>query len=272
MAKIDPFAFAPPDPAIEYGNRSFPQGSYEVETNVNVNSNGFSTHLRHAISGAPFLEELIRDQRARFGCLTSVPQTGYRKLHLSEDENQDIFLSAMQISEPPKFRPLLVCIEEMRHQFSSDDGVAEIWQGQRVHIPKGAQLARRNYFQPEVSLTSLLKIDRDTELDNGSFIVKGSAESGFRFDVFVAEDVYDYLQNPSIRSVRRNIVIHMMSRALEILANEHQEDWDKYPNLQTLRQVLVDKKLQTWDDEDFHPEHVATQLELLEFPSDEADS
>ena len=273
MIKTDPYAFVPPYPAIEYGNRSFPNGDYKVrfDVNTNLDSKKFSIHLEHSISGASFLEKLVEERKARFGCLTSVPQTGYRRLNLSESENQDVLLDLKEVSEPPSFRPVLVCMEDLEYQFSDADGVAEIWQGQSLKIPRGARLARKNYFRPKVSLISLLDICFDDNIDAGTFMIKADTENGFKFRAFVAKDVHNYLKNPSIRAIRRNTIIHMMSRALEILSMQYQSDWDAHANLKILHQDLLNKGLKTWDDEDFQPEYIATQLEPLEFPGDEAD-
>ena len=243
----------------------------KFDINTNFDSEIFSIHLRHVIFGAPFLEELIEKGKARFGCLTSVPQTGYRKLNLSESENQDVILDLKEVSEPPSFRPVLVCMEDVVYQFGKADGVAEIWQGHKMKIPKGARLARKNYFRPRVSLISLLDICLDEELGEGTFVIKPDAENGFKFKAYVPKDVHGCLKNPPIRAIRKNIIIHMMSRALELLAVDYQSDWEAHANLKILHQDLLNKGLKTWDDEDFQPEYVATQLESLELRSDDGE-
>ena len=138
-----------------------------------------------------------------------------------------------------------------------------------MEIPKGARLARKNYFRPKVSLISLLDICLDEAIGESTFIIKADAENGFKFKAYVPKNVHDCLKNPPIRAIRKNIIIHMMSRALELLSRKYQSNWDAHVNLKILHQDLMNKGLKTWDDEDFQPEYVATQLEALELRAEE---
>ena len=139
MAKVSHLVRALPYPSIEAGNFSFPEGEYDVRFDT---SDGVSVELTHQIRNASFLQDLITRGKAKFGCLVSVPLTSYRKLNLSDSSKQIVKWELSVVGEPPMLCPVVVCLEEIKHTFGQDDGVAEIWQHTEVVIPKGARLAR----------------------------------------------------------------------------------------------------------------------------------
>ena len=69
-----------PYPVLER-NLSYPRGEYRVEPSPR--RDGHSAELRHVVVNAPFVEAMLREGRAVYACLVSVPRTGYRKLEQS---------------------------------------------------------------------------------------------------------------------------------------------------------------------------------------------
>ncbi|MCY4379013.1 MAG: hypothetical protein OXC39_04200 [Candidatus Dadabacteria bacterium] len=274
MSKVSSLVRALPYPSIEAGNFSFPDGEYDVNFET---SEVISVEITHRITNAPFLQRLIDGRKAKFGCLVSVPLTSYRKLHLSDSPKQTVKWELKIVGEPPMLCPVVICLEEIKHIFGQNDGVAEIWQGAEVVIPKGARLARGEYRRTSSSLSQLIKVSNTPEMKPGSFEVKPCAEDGFYFNLNVAEDLFKLIQSYQFSYLRRSILVHVASRCLEILSKEYglkpEEDensksWEIYRNLVALTNELEKKGLSHWSDDDFAPEKVATSLYPLEVPNE----
>ena len=274
MAKTSSIVRALPYPSIEAGNFSFPGGEYDVNFET---FDGISVEITHRIINAPFLQRLIDGEKAKFGCLVSVPLTSYRKLHLSDTSKQTVKWELKVVGEPPMLCPVVICLEEIKHVFGQDDGVTEIWQCIEVVIPKGARLARGEYRRTSSSLSQLIKVSNIPEMKPGSFEVKACAEDGFYFNLNVAEDLFKFIQSHGqFSSLRRSILVHVASRCLEILSKDYglkpEEDensrtWEIYRNLVALTNELEKKELPHWSEDSFSPEKVATSLYPLELPN-----
>ncbi len=150
MAQIGEIVRSLPYPTIEDGNLSYSKGEYLVEITPQID--GGSVILNHTIKGAAFIERLIIEGKAKYGCLVSVPLTGYRKLHLSDNARQRVEWDMGVVGEPPMLRPVIVSVTAISCKLGQDDGVAEAWQGREVAIPKGARLALKSYLRPTASL------------------------------------------------------------------------------------------------------------------------
>ena len=274
MAKVSHLVRALPYPSIEAGNFSFPEGEYDVGFDT---SDGVSVELTHQIRNASFLQDLITRGKAKFGCLVSVPLTSYRKLNLSDSSKQIVKWELSVVGEPPMLCPVVVCLEEIKHTFGQDDGVAEIWQHTEVVIPKGARLARGEYRRTSSSLSQLIRVVNTPEMKSGSFEVNHCTEEGFYFNLNVAEDLFKFIQNyGQFPNLRRSILVHAASRCLEILSKEYalkgeeeegSESWEGFRNLVALTAELDKKGLPHWSEDDFPPEKVATSLYSIELPN-----
>ena len=135
-----PIVHTLPYPTIEDGSISFPDGKYSINAERKAVN---KVDLVHEITGAPFLSKLIDNGDAKFGCLVSVPKTGYRKLDTCDSNKQKIEWELGITGEAPKLKPVLIYTnDDKEFKLSKDDGVADIWQGKKIVIPKGARLAR----------------------------------------------------------------------------------------------------------------------------------
>ena len=265
-----------PYPSIEAGNISFPEGRYGVD--VRSLPNGTSIQITHHLENAPFIENLIKRERAQYGCLLSVPITGHRKLSLCSKPIHSIEWDIGIIGEPPIIRPIIVALDSFEHEFSIADGVAEILIGKKINIPKGARLARGPYLRSESSLQSLLDIRQNDELPDGCFTVSPIPDHGFRFEVQVASDVHEFLSLNKGSQLYQSIGAHMVSMCFVILQNDqgYGEDdngitreygkWEEHSNLRMLSGLLEEKGLLHWSDDDFKPDEVAMTLHPLELP------
>ena len=270
MAQVGELVRSLPYPAIEDGNLSYPNGEYLVEPIPQPD--GLSVLLNHVVKRAAFLERLLSEGKAKYGCLVSVPLTGYRQLHLSDDAHQRVIWDKGIVGEPPMLRPVVVAVAEISCTLGPGDGVAEAWQGREIQIPKGARLALKNYLRPTSSLHHLLHVVNEPDWPNGCFEVKPCEEDGFYFKVHVASDLFPFLQNASGHEAhRKSVLTHVASRCFEILVRDYkdQEDdekagdgskWESFSNLQALAEELEKNRLPIWDNDDFAADKIATQL------------
>lgn len=268
MVQVGEIVRSLPYPVIEEGNLSYPRGEYLVETTPQ--QDGVSVLLNHAVIGAAFLEGVISAGKAKYGCLVSVPLTGYRKLHLSDHACQRVKWDMDVVGEPPMLRPIIISVAEIYCMLGPSDGVAQAWQGREITIPKGARLALKSYLRPNSSLHHLLKVENNTSLRDGCFEVKPCEEDGFYFKVQAASDLFPFLQNASGHEAhRKSVLTHVAGRCLEILAREYSgqdeegEDdskWKSFRNLEALANELVKHELPIWDEEGFAADKVATRL------------
>ena len=267
----------PPYPVLEAGNLSFPRGQYELE--IVSRDDGVSVQVTHRLKGATLLERFVEDGRAKYGCLVSIPQTGYKKLHLCEVKKnvQTVEWSLGDVGEPPIIRPILVSVEDFKHKFSPEDGIDKAWEGKTVEIPKGAKLARAVHMRSVASLKSMITVQLDENLSSGSFTVEIDENQGFRFTAYAAKDLHEFLQSHGTinQELYRSMVAHIVSMCFVTLCKEqgvdedNQEKWSEFSNLQMLSDLLEKEGLPHWSDDKFKPEQAALQLYPLLLPDQE---
>ncbi len=268
-----------PYPVLQEGNLSFPQGKYSPK--VEMSADGCSATVWHVLNGAPLITRLIEEKRAACACSVSIPITSYRRVHRSEDTEQRIEWNKDIVGEPAILHPVVVCLERLQCDLSSDDGVGEAWFGRNVIFEAGAKIALGSFFRTSSSLQSLLSVIRDPELKSGRLFVELGSEDGFYFTVHVAADLHDFLQRwggEERRLHRNSIFTHVVSRCLELLAKEYgkeegdgEEGWRCHKNLVALASDLENRGLPIWDDDSFVPEKVATALQPHVVPKVEGD-
>ena len=256
-----------PYPVLEDGNLSYPEGEYAVS--ITLQADGKSVIVHHRVKAAPFLVRLLAERKAKYGCLVSIPLTGYRRLHLFHDADQPVEWGINVVGEPPMLRPVIISVAEISYKLGPEDGVKEAWQGRQITIPKGARLAVHDYLRATASLSQLLEIVKAPNLRDGSFEVEPCAEEGFYFKVSVASDLFPFLQNAGGHEEHQgSIFTHIVSRCFEILKQDYGQGeegeegaaWEPFRNLHALSEELKRRNLQVWYQEDFSADKVATEL------------
>lgn len=256
-----------PYPILESGSLSYYRGEYRV-TAV-AGADGSSVTLRHEIQGAPLVESLLREGKARYACLVSVPATGYRRLEQCDASEQRVEWHLDVVGEPPMLRPLILAVEAIHCRLREEHGVAKAWQGVQLTIPIGARLALHEYLRTNSSIHNLVVLKNDPEMDNGTLKVQECTEDGFYFLVSSATDVFRFLQNPSgYPNHRLSILTHIVSRCFELLerlygspqSTDTDADWTSFRSLKALASELRAKGLPCWDEDGFDPITVSTQL------------
>ena len=264
-----------PYPALDEGNRSFPNGSFK--SSVQSLAGGKKIQIEHHIENAPFVERLLKSGEAHFSCQLSVALTGYRKVFFSENSTYEIELDPNVVGEPPIIRPMVITKQELEHVLTLDDGVAEIWVGRTVILPKGARIARGQFLRSKASLQSIINwfCTEDENFPNGCFEVRENPENGFMFDVEVSCDLADFLTERNDPIVYQNIGAHMATMCFSLLKNRHQRfardnseenNWEIYSNLKMLSDLLENAGILHWSHDDFSPDKAAFQLHHLLFP------
>ncbi|MCH9852537.1 MAG: hypothetical protein K0U45_03445 [Alphaproteobacteria bacterium] len=264
-----------PYPVLEDGNLSYNDGKYK--TDITPLNNGNSVQIKHHISGAPFLEKLLQQNKAQFACTIALPKTSYRKLHIADEGQQIVQWDKSFVAEPPLLRPLLLATEEIKHCFTEKDGVANVWHGQEVIVPKGARMACSTYFQPNASIIGMLHMIKDDRLAEGTFEVDSLSEYGFVFQVKLPPNFHRFVHFPDAdqKELWHNIHVLFLTQCLRILQirfntsddSDTENNWQQHINLRTLADMLEEKGILHWSDDDFKPELAATKLKNLFVPN-----
>lgn len=261
-----------PWPVLEQGNSSFPDGVYAVS--LEHKERGKSFKLTHEIEGAALISQWIADGGVKFVCAVASPVSAYRRLCVSESPIQLVEWDPDDLGEPPKFTPMIVAARDFTHTINSrTDGASRLWDGKRVELAKGARVAVFPTFGLQSGMLGLLEFCPDSDLESGLFRVEPSTEDGFKFKVYLAEDLFAYLHTGGQRQspAGANIMTHVVSAALNHLKNRYAVDndddgWSSHPNLRALADHLDAMGLPHWSSEDFNAEKAATTLHPHKIP------
>ncbi len=253
-----------PWPVLEAGNSSFVNGVYSVS--LEHKNPGRSFSLTHEIKGAGLITNWIEAGKIRFACAVSAPVSAYRKLHVADEPRQVLEWNPDDLGSHPLFSPMIVSAISIQHTVNAAvDGVDPLWNGKLLQLPKGSKVAICSTFALQSGLLGLMDFCLKEDLEPGQFKVEPSREGGFKFRVHLAEDLFTYLRYHRQRETGRNIMTHVVSAALTHLRrhfdkDDGEEGWKSYPNLCAFADVLEEKQLGHWSDDDFEPEMVATSL------------
>ncbi len=267
--KASPVVHTLPYPALEGGNLSFPEGLYEAKATMDKGDR--FVEIEHIISGAPFIENLIEQGLVQFSCLLSIPKAGVRRLIETEQKGR-VELDKSLNGEPPKLRPVLLYVgEDKEHEFTEKCGVAKIWQGKKITLPRGAKLARGDFFNITPSDYHFIRVRPSEKRDPGTFSVKPNTEDGFYFTVDAAIDVEKLIRNPGKnRALRYSVLTGVVGRCFSILGDEYSSEENSieaFPNLRVLSDKLKAEFDCDWTDRDnFDPMLAATIMRPIEVP------
>ncbi|MYH47494.1 MAG: hypothetical protein F4008_01055 [Gammaproteobacteria bacterium] len=264
-----------PHPVLESGSIAFPSGKYFVAFNRNGSTTDYQ--LTHQLEGVPLLTRLIEEGKARYACIVSSPRSAYREVHLSSMPCQTISCNADNLGEPPLFTPAVLCVESSEFILQSDrDGVHEIWDEQQVTLRAGTRLAVGNVIQLKASITQLLSLHVDKDMEKGGFNVDIQTEP-FGFRANLHPDLHRFLRFGK-SEIHYHLMIHIVTACLARLQKDYSESeetddisddgagWESHRSLKALAELLEAKDLPHWTDESFRPEFVATSLYPLPVP------
>lgn len=252
-------------PVLESGNGSFENGVYSIT--CEDKDRGRSFFLNHEVHGAPLIEKWMQAHDLMFVCTVASPRSMYRALHKAHEPKQLIEWKQEDLGDFPTFTPMIVSRHEICHVVTDAkaDGLSRVWEGKDLRLKKGARIAVGPAFRFQSGINGLLDFNLDPLLENGRFRIEPSSEDGFKFMVYLAPDLYPYLRYQRSEPAGMNVMVHIVSAALARLSQEYgrddgEEGWRSFPNLVGLADMLQQKKLPHWMDDDFRSEEVATSL------------
>ena len=252
-------------PALESGNTSFPEGRYVVGFEPGTDACSFT--VRHCIEGAELINYAIAEGLAQFVCTVASPVSSYRVSHISKSSTQMIGWESGDLGEPPMFTPMVVVAAPFTRTLDRErDGVHNLWHGRTVSFERGMRLALSDVVLMRSSVLNMLIFERDATLSDGEFRVEAEDREGFRFRAHLAPDLHRFLKYDSEDPRRGHIVTHIVSACFGVLKADYAEDeeeeggWRSYRGLQTMAEMLKERGLPHWSEDDFSPELAATRL------------
>lgn len=255
---------------------SFPKGEYRM--NIAGGPDEASLELDHAIANAPLIQALLQDGSAEYACIVSSPTSFYRVTHRSADPRHTVRWDRDAMGEPPLFNPLVYCCGELKHTLDADqDGVHPVWDGVSVHLRRGSRLAVGPVFDLRSSLTRMLRIRLNEQLNDprGDRIRVAYASDSGCLVAEVGSSLHRFLKRTGPGDFTRNNVLTTIVTASLAHLREHHTDPDAVENDRTLLALanFVRAKTtngKTWLDDDFVPEEAATEIFPHRLPAEGA--
>ena len=255
----------------------FERATYHASMNPSIDCKfvGFA----HELKNAPFLQNLIKSGLASFGCILYTKNTLYKKLYLSNVPLHVVQWNTDDVGQNPEFQAVIVVTNGFKYKFSRKDDVSEWLLGKSVTFPKGARLASGVLGKPSQSRfdplsrnlkDTLLKFRLDEDIQEGGFYV--SIESGpeGRVEVFMAADLYDFMENESTDDqLYRAVLAHILTSAYwafrDGIRDDDNDDFAKkhqgVANL--LTEITGENFMHQVALADFQPDKVATRIAPL---------
>lgn len=267
-----PSSRAFPYPVLEAGNTGFPSGDYTLVCEDREPGQSFT--LLHQVTGAPLIERWLDAGKVEYVCTVAAPRSMYRQLHKSDTPEQLVAWQRDDLGEFPMFTPMIVAREVISHTaVAKSDGLNPIWDGRELILPKGSRIAVGPTFKFRSGIAGILEFMPDESLPPGQFYVQGSTQDGFKFKVHLAANLNQHLKYHRDDPAGRNIMVHIVSAALGILQRDWSEDdgeegWQSFRNLSGLSDLLQQKQIPHWSEEEFQQEKAATILYPHIIPSE----
>lgn len=257
---------ARPYPVIARNSLDYlPQHRYQTTQARHGNQKGSFFTIEHKISDGNFVARLVSQGKAAFACTLTSAHSSYREVFVESnfkelEHTQKLIWDEGKVRFPLLFQPVVVLLEEI-HNYplnSFVDGVHDIWSSNEVSFPKGAFLAIAPFWQSQSTLQSILRIRKaePEELPRGCYEITPAEEEGFYFEIKAHPELFDSLHNcGGAFNHRDSIYAAAFAEGLGILSREFrdEEQWINHHNLRALRKMLKDKKIKTWDEDEFSP-------------------
>jgi len=230
--------------------------------------NAGQVEMTHTIEGDSLVSRLIKEDKAGFGCVVTIPSTMYRLIvkceetgALSAKHNFNIEERNRSV-EIVKFLPIVFYKgKEQKFVGDSSMGLDEIWNGHQFTLHKGAIIARDSWHEILPMMSHLIRFFDGETILKGRMEVDVADEGGGYFRVRLSSDLYESFKRtskPVHRQHRNSIATHALSIGLAKLQNQESGDvdWDLLENFQALKRVLQEK-YKAWDEPDFDPNKAA---------------
>lgn len=246
--------------------------TYEIEQIEDSARRKDTIGILHRIRGNNLVSRLLRKNQANFACTLVSPWCAYRNVERATGTpersskglqlEQIIEIDKDQFSHPIMFQPSVITNTHLnKFKGKESHGLDGLWVGEEISFPIAAVIAVQSFWNTKTTMQSILRLRKvsDSSLKPGSFEVQDVTEEGFYFLVDVDEDLYKSLRYPVSFEHRNSIYSMALSQGLEILHQRYKdrETWMDQQNLKLLYQMLKDKNLPTWEDDEFRANQAA---------------
>ncbi len=163
-------------------------------------------NITHTLSGASFIQNLVKDKRAVFSVLLVYQNSSERQIclcknfELAGDSIIAIQTIPLKFSYAPKIKPSIVLKESQTIVVDYAAGLTGFWQhGERFDVPALARLAVGEVLQfSDGGLSSLMRIELDTNLSEGemkTIVYEQAGEGDIPVTLLCGEGVFSHLQS-----------------------------------------------------------------------------
>lgn len=254
-------------PIMAEGKMDYVNGSYNA--NIEKHSSG-GIKVTHSLTGENLVAQLVKEQKAIFACEVISPQTTYRTIETSQNEEQIVNWNKRDVLVGElKFHPMVLASvkKEEAYKLERKHGVHAIWQGKTIKIQKGTLLADDGFFNATNSRQRLFLFKKEEDFPSGVYRVGvAQTETEFKFEILMASDLFDAMQNTSVDlNSRQAVQSGFLSRALDILYFLHSQKsedgalWGReYKSLDDLAEEFENKGIPLWDEDNFRADECAT--------------
>ena len=260
-------------PILAGDRLDYVEGTYETRVRRSLKGTGMA--IRHVVAGPNLVETLLKRSKASFAVEISSPYATYRQVRKTESNGateltQEVSWEAEDVVPPVYVRPLVIATDSEPTSFklNGQHGVHELWQGVEVSVAPGTILAQDQFWRASSTWESLIRLVSNDTLARGTYRVEMNTGEGFHFNVQLHPDLFSWMANPGdAKNHRDSILTGCLTRALELIHAEYGEGeaWREFPVLRALHRKLVDKGLETWDDnKGFHADEVASRLRPID--------
>ena len=262
-------------PVLARDRLDYSGGAYEVIVNRAASRDGMA--VTHAVTGQNLVTTLLKQSKAVFAVEVSSPYATYRRTHAAEANGKAEFIqqvswSLREVVPPVYVRPLVLAVhpKSAKIQLNGQHGVHKVWQGQEVEIRAGTILATDQFWRAASTWQSLIRLVSDDTLVRGSYRVEAITGEGYHFEVHMHSSLFEKMVSPGEGfSQRDSILTACLSRGLELVREEFgsndNQQWRQHPVLRALYDKLLQSGIETWDDQNFRADEVATRLKPIEF-------
>ena len=244
----------------------------EYSARIDIIGDGGQIIVSHKLTGNSIVAKFLKEQKAFFGCVISLPATMYRRVFVCKTHGvtpteitaiQDINYEESGYNESlelPQFRAVIIKNGDDSIDGSEKSaGLEDLWQSDEINFPSGSIIGDADWKRRGGAMGGFIIIKADPDIPLRSIKVELMKEQGFRFRALVHPSFYKDLDAPENPRVW-DVYIHIFSRGLEKLAalNMKRKEWEEFTNLKLLAALLIKHGQPLWDEDEFHPETVAT--------------
>ena len=244
--------------------------------------------VTHKLAGDSIVAEFIKNQKAFFGCMVSLPSTMYREVFVYKETTELTAIQEIDYQDSgysqnvqlPLFLPVIIKEGDDILGSAEGSGLGDLWQAEKVKFPTGGIIGSTDWMRIGGVAGGIVVIKADKSINPGTIKVQFEDEAGFRFQALVSPSFFDYLRSPEDSNPRdpqrervrvKDVYIHILSRGLEKLSFRKLEEWEEHSNLKLLADMLKQHGQPHWDEPEFDAEKAATTIKPYEFYAEEDD-